>query len=346
MDFLRPEFEKAVLPSVEAEVVQIGRFTYTGVDILKLAGDEAYKQAFNDWIWDDWIPSRRERKDEILKLPANATRYEDLKGVISCGRAIPFVGSGMSCPTGMPTWARFLHDTREQAKRFSTAQLEALLASGKFELAATRIFGAMPQQLFNERFEASFSLRRERPIKGPVQLLPFLFDSIGITTNFDTILETVYGSNGQEFQVILYGMGVGDYRRKVVAGTRCLLKLHGNYAETHSRVLTKKEYDAFYGRRSSGREELALIFRGGGLVFLGCSLSQDRTMALLKAIADKDRNMPRHYAFLQRPKTKGETTNREHFLAERNVFPIWYDGDHDTDIEALLVGLIEDLKRF
>ena len=68
-------------------------------------------------------------------------------------------------------------------------------------------------------------------------------------------------------------------------------------------------------------------------------------MALLKEIADHDPNMPRHYAFLPKPTSKKNVVEREHFLATRNVFPIWYDGDHNTDIESLLVGLMEDLKK-
>ena len=68
-------------------------------------------------------------------------------------------------------------------------------------------------------------------------------------------------------------------------------------------------------------------------------------MTLLKEIADSDRSMPRHYALLERPRTPKKTVEREHFLTERNIFPIWYDGDHDTDIEALLVGLMELLKK-
>jgi hypothetical protein len=67
-------------------------------------------------------------------------------------------------------------------------------------------------------------------------------------------------------------------------------------------------------------------------------------MALLKEVADADKNMPRHYAFLQRPKAS-KIVEREHFLTERNIFPIWYDGDHSTDVEALLVGLMEDLNK-
>ncbi len=346
MDFLRPEFEEAITPALDTSgVITIGRFSYTASDVLNLAGKDAYQQAFDDWIWEEWIPTRSERKNELLKLNSNASRYEDLKQMISSSRAIPFVGSGMSHPTGFPTWATFLRETCKQTKGFTATQLDSLLKAGDYETAASRVFGGMPPQLFNERFEASFQLFPGRRIKGPVQLLPFLFDSIAVTTNFDTILENVYGSCDQTFQTVLHGLAIGDYRKKVALGARCLLKLHGNYVETHGRVLLKDEYDAFYQTGCSGREELTLIFRRGGLVFLGCSLYQDRTMVLLKEIADSDKNMPRHYAFLQKPKTEKQTKEREHFLTERNIFPIWYDGDHNDDIEALLVGLMEDLKK-
>ena len=67
-------------------------------------------------------------------------------------------------------------------------------------------------------------------------------------------------------------------------------------------------------------------------------------MVLLKEIADADRNMPRHFALLQRPE-ESMFIEREHFLTERNIFPIWYDGDHSSDVEALLVALMDDLGK-
>ncbi len=345
MDFLLPEFESAIEPFVDGDVVQVGRFGYTGADILKLAGEDAYKQAFGDWIWEEWLPTRRDRKDELLKLNSNEARFNELKKMIASGGAIPFVGSGMSAPTGMPTWGQFLRDTCKRTKGFTVRQLEACLTAGNFEEAASRIFGAMPPQLFNECFELNFTIKPSQTIDGAIRLLPQLFESIVITTNFDAILEDVYTESEKTFQAILHGMDVGDFRKRTALGSRCLLKLHGNYNASHGRVLLNDEYDGFYKPASNGREELSLIFRRGGMVFLGCSLLQDRTMTLLKEVADADKNMPRHYAFLQRPKTAKKIVEREHFLTERNIFPIWYDGDHSTDVEALLVGLLEDLKK-
>ncbi len=202
----------------------------------------------------------------------------------------------------------------------------------------------MPPQLFNECFESIFTIKPTQKIDGAVRLLPFLFETVVITTNFDPILEQVYESQEKAFQEILHGAAVGDFRRKYVSGSRCLLKLHGKHDVTHGRVLLKHEYEGFYEPGCNGREELSLIFRRGGLLFLGCSLLQDRTMSLLKEIADADTNMPRHFALLQRPEEE-MLLEREHFLTERSIFPIWYDGDHDCDVEALLVCLMEDLGK-
>ena len=229
MDFLRPQFESEIEPFVEGDVVKIGRFAYTGADILKLAGEDAYKQAFGDWIWDEWVPTRRERKDELLKLDSNEDRFEELKKIITSGGAIPFVGSGMSAPTGMPTWGTFLLQTCKRTQGFKVAELDAYLKRGEYEQAASRIFGGMPPQLFNECFESNFTIKATHAVDGAVRLLPFLFESIVITTNFDPILEQVYGAGQKTFQEILHGTAVGEFRRKYISGSRCLLKLHGHY---------------------------------------------------------------------------------------------------------------------
>ncbi len=49
--------------------------------------------------------------------------------------------------------------------------------------------------------------------------------------------------------------------------------------------------------------------------------------------------MPRHYAFLREPDNDVERIDRENFLAQENIFPLWYDSPHDEAIMALLDGL-------
>jgi hypothetical protein len=345
MDFLRPEFEEGITPTIKDGVISIGSLPpYKGVDILNFAGPEAYKQVFQEWLREEWLPSRRDRRDELLKFHANETHYADLGQIIASGGAIPFVGSGMSVPTGMPTWAGFLRAVRPKAPTVTAEALEACLGQGQYEEAASLICGGMPHQLFKACFDEHFYAPEPTDIDGAVRLLPRLFTSTIVTTNFDAILESVYASNGAPFHKVLFASQVDNFRRECLNGGRSLLKIHGHHDSKAGRVLLRDEYERFYAADSSGRRELTLLFQRGGLVFLGCSLEQDRTMALLKELADADANMPRHYAFLKAPDPATLTT-REHFLAERNIFPIWYDGDHNTDIEALLVGLMDDLKR-
>lgn len=230
------------------------------------------------------------------------------------------------------------------AKGLEIQELNSLLESDKYEEAASRLFGSMPAQLFNERFEASFRLRAAHNIRGPIRLLPLIFQSTVLTTNFDSLLETVYEAAKIPFETTLHGVNVTEFLRRRSSGFRALLKLHGDYATRHGRVLLKEEYDAFYAEGSEQREILAQIVRDGGLLFLGCSLNQDRTMTLLRELTRSGANIPRQYAFLPMP-TGQNLLDREHFLAERNIFPIWYNGEHNFDIEALLDGFISETGR-
>jgi type I restriction enzyme, S subunit len=77
------------------------------------------------------------------------------------------------------------------------------------------------------------------------------------------------------------------------------------------------------------------------LLFLGCSLGPDRTIQLVAEIAKSDKNMPKHYALLALPDTDDVRVDRENFLTERGIYPIWYDGGHDESITALLAGLLD-----
>ena len=56
--------------------------------------------------------------------------------------------------------------------------------------------------------------------------------------------------------------------------------------------------------------------------------------------------MPKHYALLEKPNNEGERVVRENFLAERGIFPIWYDLQHDEAITALLDGLSSEDTQY
>jgi hypothetical protein len=339
MKQLDPEFREALSADIDVDgSVVIGGVAFSPVQILERDQD-SYREAFLGWIDGDWVPIREERLSDILADGTNKQRFDELLNTIKGGRVVPFIGSGMSAPSKMPLWSDFLRSLCASSA-FSSHELEAMLTSGEFEEAATALLAKMPKHLFDERLEETFRSRIENKIDGAVRFIPDIFTGTAITTNFDDVLETVYRAVETPYQEVLNGNSIAQFRKLRAKGFRCLLKIHGHYSNPEGRVLTRTEYDAAYGVGCAARVELEYVFGSEPLLFMGCSLSNDRTVQLLKEIVDEDNGTPRNYAFMKRPNDGVTQLAREHFLSERKIFPVWYDGDHDESIEALLVGIL------
>jgi len=318
--------------------VFIGSTEVSPVNVLR-DDPTAYKTEFEAWF-DDWMRERKERRDAILVLFGNSKRYADLSSALRRGQLIPFVGSGMSVPTELPTWSKLLRSIRSFT-RVPERRLEALLKKYRFEEAADLLASDTNSRLFNERIEHELRIDEVERIRGAVRLLPAIFTGTVITTNLDNILELLYEDCELDFTSVLAGTSVGELRKIKVSNGRYLLKLHGHCADPKGRVLLTSEYDASYTAGSPVREELSLIYQMHNLLFLGCSLGVDRTVELIAEVAGRDAGMPKHYAFLSCPSDTRERVIRENELTLRGIYPIWYDGDHDDSISALLAGLLE-----
>ncbi len=344
MDFLHRVFEDELelQPDGSGNVV-IGDTVFTPVAIL-LADPEAYEEEFSKWMSDRWLPEQDERLERILGIHANRKRFADLCATLKNGQLIPLVGSGMSIPTGLPPWTGFLRTIRPHSS-LPEKDLEELLARWEYEDAAERLAAAMPGRLFDERIEHDLRIDAPGSICGAVCFLPELFDKLVLTTNLDDLLERMYELRKRKFSHVLVGQGIGGYRKAKATSERVLLKFHGDCRSRDGRVLGKTEYEKAYCSGSPIREELTTIYRNHSILCLGCSLGPDRTVGLLAEVANIDPGMPKHYTFLQYPKDADVLREREHFLTERDVFPIWYPDDHDESIQALFFGMMQHLGR-
>jgi len=276
-------------------------------------------------------------------MPENEQRFHDLCNALENEQVIPFIGSGMSVPSGLPSWPEFLRLLRCHS-RMTEDDLETLLKDSFFEEAVEQIEQSMPARLFNERIEHDLQVDISKSINGAIRFLPELFDKLILTTNLDELLERLYLERNKCFQHVLAGDGIGDYRMLKATSRHVLLKLHGNSKKSEGRILSKAENDRAYLSRSVVRDELELIYKTNSLLCLGCSLGPDRIMSVLAEVAKIDKRMPRHYAFLHMP-DDGSLLIREHFLAESGIFPIWYKGDHDECIQSLFVGMLQHLGK-
>ena len=321
----------------EEESVFIGTAEFLPVEILR-EFCKAYEQEFNNWLLGEWKPRQFELREDLLSYSSNRNRYIDLKDAVRRQQVVPLVGSGMSVPWGLPTWAEFLMKVGEYV-HCNSSELKQLIISSSFEEAADLLVGSTNARLLAERVEHELRIIPPNVINGPVCLLPSLFPNMVITTNLDSVLENVYNLCEIPFAYTLRGSRLADYRQLKNPNERFLLKLHGDCQDRDGQVLLSNEYETAYAPNSTLREELTLLYRQWSLLFLGCSLGPDRTVRLINEVAKADMNMPKHYAFLTKPGHDADRTAKESFLTERGIYPIWYDLPHDEAIMALLDGL-------
>jgi hypothetical protein len=344
MDFLHNQFEEQLeAKKTKAGDILIGETSFTPVAILR-SDPTAYESEFSAWRDEVWLPEQEEKRETILKVHANRKRFADLCSVLKNGQLVPLVGSGMSVPTGLSPWSEFLRIIRQHSS-MTESELEDLLSKWAYEEAAERLAGAMPGRLFDERIEHDLRIDDPNTICGAVIFLPELFDKLVLTTNLDDVLEQLYKLRERAFSHVLTGGGIASCRRIMTNSERILLKFHGDCRSRDGRVLGKTEYESAYNNGSPVREELVSIYRTRSILCIGCSLGADRTVGLLAEVANSDSGMPRHYAFLKHPNDASVLRVREHFLTERDVFPIWYPDDHDESIQALLVGMLQHQGR-
>jgi hypothetical protein len=149
--------------------------------ILSELEPATYELAFSEWR-----AQRKERMLEvaeaILALYDNRERFERLKHAYQTGSVIPFVGAGLSIPSGYLGWTAFLYKLRDESY-VPKDELDEMVRLGEYEEAAQRIFDDS-NRLFNEGLVNHFA--GDRDIYGPVQYLPYIFAGSVFTTNFDS----------------------------------------------------------------------------------------------------------------------------------------------------------------
>lgn len=278
----------------------------------------------------------------------NRSVYEELKSACRRNGIIPFVGAGLSVFCGYQSWpdvlrqlAGYVYDPGVRA------DVEAMIQDGRLLQAAQEIQDNYPLVLKMLPNIIDYDkIRRcgpDRLSASAVFVLPHLFPrSLVMTTNFDRVLEEVYDRGHAKF-----GKVITPYEPDLLAQSRqnnphCLFKLHGDIGpEIHDidrLVFTQEQYDRAY---SGGplMQELPRWFESKKLLFLGCSLAQDRTMDVLQQVTSTNPGLD-HYAILAcRPE---DVARRCIELGRWGISAIYYpDGRHEA-VRVILERLLED----
>ena len=338
MDFWRPKYHEYL--NSEGDVDIIGS-TFQRSRILKELEPETYQLSFEDWIAER-KSNLRNIADQVLAAHDNALRFGALKKACDSRNVVPFLGAGLSMPSGYPGWTKFLWDLQAES-HVNPSELESLLNTGDYEGAAQLIHDDLGSGLFNKQLQECFT--RECAATGSINLLPLAFpDSNVITTNFDKLLESTFSGQSQGFDQPISGSNLGEALRLLSTGGRYLLKLHGSCEMVANRVLLRDEYANAYGDSGVVGRFFSRFLFGKSLLFIGCSLLTDRTLRTMEQMvaAEGADTLPQHYAFLEL-KDGVDRVKRKKALAQANIFPIWYpEGEHDESIESLLLALMEE----
>lgn len=309
----------------------------------------------------------------------NRAFLDELGDLVVNSNIVPFIGAGYSA-CSYAGWGALL---RKIARRFPNCkdELEDLLNKGKYEAAATVVqketggTGKHRQDAFLREMEREFGRRGVadafEKMSEQRKSISRAFKGNILTTNFDFLIEEAFSSCGHELSVVaprsVYARG--RIHAALHAGSPTLFKLHGDLDDRENIVLTEEDYNKAYGENNVGTELvefLSQVFTNKQILFLGCSLETDRTVALLNRCADDCI----YYALVGLPKeTKNSSDSfspmlankvasgeyeevkafrdRRQYLARMNIRCIWYPADEHTALDALL-GWLEDkvIKSF
>ncbi len=247
---------------------------------------------------------------------------------------VPFIGAGISIDCGLFSWSGLLD---EIAKEFLTEDEIKLYHEKRdyFKYADRIIEVTENLHLVMKKIRDIFNETPIRLTKLPYILLSSFSDLI-VTTNYDTILETVAKQNANTRQLKpLLPCLKGQIDEAIQINAKCLLKLHGSIEETTSFILTTEQYDDYYGKKGCKEkkplpEYLEKLFSGKKILFVGCSLEIDRTLEILCNCVKKYERIS-HYAILPWSKDKKIQIVRSRQLIKMGIEPIYYpEGDFEA----------------
>lgn len=286
-----------------------------------------------------------ENSDQLRRLEAQ---------IASRVGVVPFVGAGLSVTYEYPTWRAFLTQQAQQANIESA--IRHRLDAGQYEEAAEDLLSTRGQRAFHDAIEATFGphVIAGRTLNGVVMQLPQLASGPVVTTNFDPLLETAFSQAGMPFDSIAVGARADTVVAAARSNARILLKLHGDAEDRTGRILTREDYERTYGTDGGPGSTvdvslplprlLGLLLMSRVILFVGCSLEQDRTVLVLRQIASAYPEVAQ-FAIVPAPASNELFQRRARFLSECGIRPIWYPMGRYDLIEPLLAYLADAARR-
>lgn len=285
--------------------------------------------------------------EEIMAYhPDNINVYSEIKENLS--NLVPFVGAGLTC-FAYYSWNGALTKLAGKiTNKNDSRQVKNLIKTGHYMNAAQQLENLRTSSNLARDIAHLFSSDHlankmgELP-KEAISLLPWLFQGLVLTTNFDETLETVYRKCGYPFETVSHP-GHPVLEQFIRNQNHCgLFKMHGtvtgNLIEYENIVFTSAQYDHHYGKGSPLIQDLKACFDKRLMFFLGCSLEKDRTMDILQDAIIQGVN---HYAIIGCKKSERDEKVRK--LGEKYIRVILYEQGRHEAVRVILEHLLEETR--
>lgn len=308
------------------------------------AGDRAaYDETFagyridrrDQWLCHDYLETLC---GDLHWFERNCTRFDQLCNRMETSDIVPFIGAGLSNPGGFPTWKDHLRHQWRTAD-LPPDEIETLIDDGQYEGIIERIEQERSRDVFIQELRDAFD--RNGNLPETLYLTSELFQDTVITTNYDRLIEQSYDiGTGNEVQVLTPQTVLTPPE----VGKTTIIKLHGDIRTPAGCILSKNQYDDAYGGNGIDvskpiPQALEYYFRNSSLLFLGCSLNQDRTMRVFEAIKaslSNEINLPQHFSIEQSPDDQADLAKRNDYLLRLGITPIWFPPGQFDFVEGVL----------
>ena len=297
--------------------------------------------------------------EEIMAFhPGNIMVYNKIKNLLIGNKLVPFIGAGLT-KFAYYLWSDLLKELSKMLTNTDNiAEVEALIDAGKCMEAADELenlHGKSALKLYLADLLSPNKLEQkwDQLPKEAISLLPHLFKELVITTNYDNILETVYEIAGYPFDWSFLPGHTGLLNRlRREGGARVLYKLHGTIVGEHIDyerfVFTKSQYDKHYDKNSPLTKELKEYFEDKVMLFLGCSLNNDRTMELLQEVIESgiesgSESGIDYYTIISCKLSERDEKIRQ--LGDKHICAILYEGDRHEAVRVILEHLLEETDQ-
>lgn len=269
---------------------------------------------------------------DIVNYKSNRYRIKCLREQYESKHVIPYLGAATSIPV-FPQWRNLLEelakrngmykDVENELLNYQLIKAASILSKNIEDVSGRNHFKKLLLETLDDCMIEDAELKKTLLYKSKDILN---CDRI-FTTNYDNIAKHVFKDHYVVDEVFdLKRNTITDlFESSIRKNKKCIFKLHGSINIENSIVIDENDYDRIYNNPKF-IDIFKDCYKQDSLLFVGCSLEDDRTMEILRKIKEDKQVQKTHFAILEwDDNNKEKMLKRESDLMEiYNITPIWY----------------------